>query len=302
MNPIELSAEKIINTYYRLFVQQGINVSPVSKSAYNYEVTVSRSNEKLKIQVYFGKRGNKVILQGNKESKLYQKVSEIVFGPKLFDANDELSEPENYIGTDESGKGDYFGPLVIAGVFADKNMISLLKKAGVRDSKELGDSAIKKIAYEIKEIVGNGYDIIMISPEKYNELYEKFRNVNRLLGWAHAKVLENILLNYNAAEAISDKFGDESYIRNSLQEKGKNILLHQITKAEKYTAVAAASILARDKFNDWFEKKNRELKIQLPKGASSGVEQTAASVKKIFGGEIMNKLVKLHFKTTQKIL
>lgn len=302
MNPIELSAEKIINTYYRLFVQQGINVSPVSKSAYNYEVTVSRSNEKLKVQVYFGKKGNRVVLQGNKESKLYQKVSEIVFGPKLFDANDELSEPGNYIGTDESGKGDYFGPLVIAGVFADKNMISLLKKAGVRDSKELGDSAIKKIAYEIKEIVGNGYDIIMISPEKYNELYEKFRNVNRLLGWAHAKVLENILLNYYAAEAISDKFGDESYIRNSLQEKGKNILLHQITKAEKYTAVAAASILARDKFNDWFEKKNRELKIQLPKGASSGVEQTAASVKKIFGGEIMNKLVKLHFKTTQKIL
>ncbi len=303
MDSIELSAENIIKNYSHLLAQQGLRVSAISKLTYNYEVVVSHVNEKLKLQVYFGKKGNKIVLQGNKESKFYQKVNEIVFGPGLFEeTSNELSEPENYIGTDESGKGDYFGPLIIAGVCVNKDSIPLLKKAGVRDSKEVNDKAIKKISSEIKKITGNAYNLVVISPEKYNELYEKFKNVNKLLGWAHAKVLENILLNYKVHEAISDKFGDESYIRNSLQEKGKNILLHQITKAEKYTAVAAASILARDKFNDWFEKKNIELKILLPKGASIQVQETALKLKKIYGEEILNKFVKLHFKTSQKIL
>ena len=86
--------------------------------------------------------------------------------------------------------------------------------------------------------------------------------MNRILGWAHAKVIENLLENQiNVEEAISDKFGDEKYIYTSLQEKGKNITLHQVTKAERYTAVAAASILARDRFNSWFRHEKAKIGI-----------------------------------------
>jgi ribonuclease HIII len=300
---LEQSAERIIKDYVHLVKGEGIISGAISKGPYNYEVTLSEGKNNLKLQVYFGKKGNKVVLQGNKESQFYQSVKEIIFGPDLFETNaDKLSEPENYVGTDESGKGDYFGPLVIAGVFVDNESIAALKKTGVRDSKEIkSDTTINTISKEIKKIAGNRYSIVVIFPEKYNELYNNFRNVNRLLGWGHAKVLENILNKQEAAEAISDKFGDESFIRNSLQEKGKKIILHQLTKAERYTAVAAASILARDKFNEWFEVKNKELNFQLPKGASNQVEKAAKELKMLYGEEFLKRIAKLHFKTSKKI-
>ena len=304
MNSIEQSAEKIIKDYVSLLKKEGALATDISKASYNYEVGLSDGQNNLKLQVYFGKKGNKVVLQGNKETEFYQRVNEIIFGPELFKVDTtELSEPESYIGTDESGKGDYFGPLIIAGVFVNKNTLSLLRRAGVKDSKEINsDYSIRALSSEIKKIIGNSFSLVVVSPEKYNDLYKNFRNVNKLLGWGHARVLENILKGQEAPEAISDKFGDESYIKNSLQEKGKNIILHQITKAERYTAVAAASILARDKFNDWFEKKSKELNFQIPKGASEQVEIAAKKLKALYGEEILQKYVKLHFKTSKKIL
>ena len=133
-------------------------------------------------------------------------------------------------------------------------------------------------------------------------MYDKIGNVNRILGWAHAKVLENLLEECNAQEAISDKFGDESLIKNALQTKGKNILLHQLTKAERFTGVAAASILAREKFCEWFEHQNKILEIPLPKGASVEVEKAAALIKRKYGEGKLKELAKIHFKTTKKIV
>jgi ribonuclease HIII len=303
VNSLDQAAERIIKEYVHLLKEDGVTTSKIIKGTYNYETVLSKGKNNVKLQVYFGKKGNKVVLQGNKESDFYQEVDGIIFGPGLFKASiDELSEPENYIGTDESGKGDYFGPLVIAGVYVNNESIVALKKAGVRDSKEIkSDTTIKTTSREIKKIVGNRYSLVVILPEKYNELYKNFRNVNRLLGWGHAKVLENILDKQEATEAISDKFGDEGFIRNSLQEKGRKITLHQLTRAERYTAVAAASILARDRFNDWFAERNKELNFQLPKGASNQVEEAAREIKSLYGEELLKKIAKLHFKTSKKI-
>ncbi len=302
MNLIQQKAESIIKEYRKVAESYGLSVSTITKAAYNYESVVSDGKDKVKLQVYFGKKGNKVVLQGNKELDLYKKLRELVFGEDLFsNGTTEIKEPEIYIGTDESGKGDYFGPLIIAGVFVNGETIRKLRIAGVRDSKDLNETAIRKTAAEIKKIISEAYNIITITPEKYNELYLNFKNVNKLLGWGHAKVLENILEKFPAAEAISDKFGNERYIKDSLQKEGKNLNLVQVTKAERFTAVAAASILARDKFNEWFEKKNKELKVQLPKGASSAVEQKAVELKNMFGREFLLNLVKLHFKTSKKI-
>jgi ribonuclease HIII len=303
VNSLEQSAERIIKDYVELFQREGIIIGEKSRGPYNYAVKLSEGKTNLTLLVYFSKKRNKVVLQGNKESQFYQRVHEIIFGPGLFKVDtDKLLEPDNYIGTDESGKGDYFGPLVIAGVFVNNDSITALKKAGVRDSKEIkSDQTIKTISREIKKIVGNGYSLVGIHPEKYNELYKDFRNVNKLLGWGHARVLENILNKQEAAEAISDKFGNESYIRNSLQDKGRSIILHQFTHAERYTAVAAASILARDRFNEWFEEKNKELNFQLPKGASNQVKEAAKELKSRYGEDFLRRIAKIHFKTSKKI-
>ena len=302
MISFEKSAEKIISEFSKLLTENGYSVSAPEKAQYNFEISVSGERERVKLLVYFGKKGNKTVLQGNSESPIYNRVHGLVFGETLFaDERSEIEEPESYIGTDESGKGDYFGPLVVAGVYAGNETLQQLKKVGVKDSKLLTDNVINSLASEIKKIVGDKYSIVIINPAKYNELYRKIGNVNKLLGWAHARVLENILEQHSASEAISDKFGDEKLIKDSLQSKGREITLRQFTKAEKYTAVAAASILARERVNSWFDITNKKLNIIIPKGASSKVEETALKIKSLHGKEKMEELVKLHFKTTKKI-
>lgn len=298
---IKESAKKIVESYSAILKEQAYLVSAPVLNDYNYELTVQNGAGKLKILVYFGKNGNKTVIQGNKDSQLYIDINNLLFTNKIENTQFESPEPLHYIGTDESGKGDYFGPLVVAGVIVDNNSFAQLKKIGVKDSKLLSDDAIKKLAPQIKNIVGDKYNIIVITPKTYNTLHAKMKNVNKILGWAHAKVIENLLEKENVANAISDKFGDERLIQSQLQEKGKKINLMQFTKAEKYTAVAAASILARNRFSEWFVSQSENNNLVLPKGASKIVDTTLRYIKEKFGVAYLNDIAKVHFKTTNKL-
>jgi ribonuclease HIII len=298
----EQSAKLLLENHLNKIKKSGFKTTEPQKAQYNFQAGIKGLDGSIKVLVFFSKKGNKVVLQGNKELQLYQKVYNLIFGERLFSSvKSTLTEPKIYIGTDESGKGDYFGPLVIAAVFTNPSFSNKLKEIGVKDSKELTDQSISIIAAKIKKLEGCVFDVIVISPEKYNILYDKMGNLNKLLGWAHAKAIENVLDVKIAPEAISDKFGNEKYIHSSLQEKGKEIKLHQVTKAEKFTAVAAASILARDSFAKWFYRVKKQMNIQLPKGASQKVEEKAKYIKRQLGDEVLGKLVKLHFKTTKRL-
>jgi ribonuclease HIII len=190
---------------------------------------------------------------------------------------------------------------VIAGVYITSETGKYLRSLGVRDSKELNDSQIKNLANEIKNRSDILFDVVLISPEKYNLLYDKMGNLNKLMGWAHARVIENLLNKCDAGEVISDKFGNEKLIIDALQQKGREINLKQVTKAEKFTAVAAASIIAREAVIDWFQVQSRKFNIFIPKGSSEEVERSAKKIVEGYGEKILIKLVKLHFKTSRKI-
>jgi ribonuclease HIII len=204
------------------------------------------------------------------------------------------------IGIDESGKGDYFGPLVIAAVFVDATTQDELTLMNVRDSKKLSDGRILDMAPDIRTICP--YSIIAIGPQRYNELYAKIRNLNRLLAWGHAKALETLLDRVSCGRAIADQFGDERLILNALQEKGRTIVLEQRHKAESDLAVAAASILARAEFLLRLKRLSEEIGTTLPKGASPAVELAGRMIVKKHGEERLGSVAKLHFKTTQSVL
>ena len=205
------------------------------------------------------------------------------------------------IGIDESGKGDYFGPLVIAAVFVDATTQGELRLMEVRDSKKLSDGRVLEMAPDIKTICP--HSVIAIGPQKYNELYAKIKNLNRLLAWGHAKALETLLERGITCErAISDQFGDERLILSALQEKGKKIVLEQRTKAESDLAVAAASVLARAEFLLRLKRLSGEVGTTLPKGASPAVELAAKMIIKKHGQERLGSVAKLHFKTTKAVL
>lgn len=204
------------------------------------------------------------------------------------------------IGIDESGKGDYFGPLVITAVFVDATTQGELRLMQVRDSKKISDGRILEMAPDIKTICP--HSVIAIGPQRYNELYEKIRNLNRLLAWGHAKALETLLERVTCERAISDQFGDERLILNVLQEKGRKIVLEQRTKAESDLAVAAASILARAEFLLRLKRLSSEVGTTLPKGASPAVDLAAKMIIKKHGQERLGSVAKLHFKTTKAVI
>src|SRR5574344_1218137 len=151
-----------------------------------------------------------------------------------------------YIGTDESGKGDFFGPLVVEGVLVTEQNKKLFINLGIKDSKKLTDEKILKLSNEIKK--NAPFSIVTINNEKYNELYAKFKNLNKLLAWGHARVIENLLEKNTCEYALADKFGDESLIKSALMTKGRTIRLEQTVRAESDIAVAAASVMARAAF------------------------------------------------------
>ena len=214
--------------------------------------------------------------------------------------------PLPHIGTDESGKGDYFGPMVVAGVWIDESAAARLQTIGVRDSKLLSDRRCQELAEEIR-IVCNGQSVeVELPPERYNELYDQFKkerkNLNHLLAWGHARAIESLLGKNPCSYAVADQFGNERFILSKLMEKGRKLQLIQTPKAERYTSVAAASVLARDRFLSRMEKLSQEYGILLPKGASDRVIQPALDIIKKRGIDELKKVAKLHHKTTQQIL
>jgi len=210
----------------------------------------------------------------------------------------ESMDKRTRIGVDEAGKGDYFGPLCVAGIAADEKILPILLELGIRDSKDLTDKQIRKIAPQIVTKVPNY--IIRLKPQKYNELYASFRNLNTLLAWCHATVIEH--LHSHAPIAIVDKFAHERVVETALRKKNLPIKVEQRTKAESDIVVASASILARWAFIEEMDTMSKELNITLPKGSSRAVVQKAKQAVHEYGEDILKSIAKMHFKITHEII
>lgn len=205
-----------------------------------------------------------------------------------------------HIGIDESGKGDFFGPLCVAGVFAGEEQIAKLLSIGVKDSKNLSDDAIRRIAPKIQTICQ--HHIVKINPAKYNEIYANFRNLNKLLGWAHATTIEQLVERTGCLNVTIDQFADESVVITALKRKQLKLELTQRHRAEEDVVVAAASILARYAFIEGLKKLSDQAGIVLPKGASAATINAGKRVYEKFGKEGLGQYGKLHFKTIDSII
>lgn len=205
----------------------------------------------------------------------------------------------SHIGIDESGKGDYFGPLVIAGAYVQKENLGKLVDWGVKDSKKLSSKMVEKLSKMIKGICP--FSLVVIGPERYNALYEKIKNLNRLLAWGHARTIENLLSKVDCDSVVLDQFGGKHLVLNALMEKGKKVNIQQMHHGEQDLAVAAASILARQEFLDRMAELSQAAGLEIPRGAGARVEEVARTLFEKMGRETFSKWVKIHFKITQKI-
>jgi ribonuclease HIII len=209
-----------------------------------------------------------------------------------------------HIGVDESGKGDFFGPLVIAAAYTDESLSKTMQEMGVRDSKKItSDAKTLELARDIRKLLGNRFSLISIGPAKYNQLYTRIRSVNSLLAWGHARAIENLLEVVPACpRAVSDQFGSKEQVKRALMQKGRKIDLVQRHRAESDIAVAAASILAREGFLLGLRKLGETYALKLPKGASDLVQAAAVELVRQHTPAALLQAAKCHFKTTDTVL
>lgn len=288
-----------------------MNVSDFVSINYGLQFTASTFNWSGVIRIYQNKKGVVKIDYSQLGTGDNATRIKTLIGGDLTPTSPYTSNKKNValeypiIGTDESGKGDYFGPLVSAGAYVDERSARDLTAYGVKDSKDLADSRILELAPKIVQTCEGYLSVIEISPDRYNDLYEQFtregKNLNTLLAWGHAKAIEEILSKVDCKIALADQFADESFILSKLQERGRGIRLVQMHKAEQNIAVAAASILARARFLLKLSRLSDEYKIELPKGASGKVIETAKKFIDMHGKEKLRNVAKLHFRITKDI-
>lgn len=277
----------------------GFIIDSYKEINYGIQFRIILGKRNAAVRIYSGKKGIRLDLSQIRDEEMLNKVKSCIYGFEDESQSGEHRDPEKLIGTDESGKGDYFGPLVVAGVYVDGSTSHELRALGVDDSKKLTDRQIRSMAPAIKDMCP--YSVIIMEDEKYNELYCKIKNLNKLLAWGHAEAIEDILKFVDCSSALSDQFGDPGLIENALMEKGKQISLEQRPRAEENIAVAAASVLARYEFISNMDKIADRYKFEFPKGASSMVVDAGANFIRKYGIEELKKVAKLHFKITEDL-
>jgi len=259
-----------------------------------------------KVSVVFYESG-KLVVQG----KGTQEFVEFVMEPEILKqarlGYEAVLNPDMLIprlGVDESGKGDFFGPLCVAGVYVNEDVVKAWQDKGIRDSKNISsDRRISELADVIRKTPGCVHTVVPIGNEAYNRLYEKMRSVNTLLAWGHARVIENLMskqaqMKPPPTRAISDQFASsKDVVAKALMQQGRTIELLQRHKAEEDLAVAAASILARDEFVQRLKRLEKEFQMPLPKGASAAVDAAAKAFVEKHGAENLAKVAKMHFRT-----
>ncbi len=271
------------------------------------EVPYARfAGTKEKLNVVFYESG-KLVVQG----KGTQEFVEFVLEPQILQEaklgyetvlNPDLLLPR--FGVDESGKGDFFGPLCVAGVYVNERIIAAWRDAGIRDSKNISsDKRMRELAEMIQDTPGCVTSVVPIGNEAYNRLYAKMRSVNTLLAWGHARVIENLMgqkhrMQPAPVRAISDQFAkSKDVVGKALMSLGREIELVQRHKAEEDIAVAAASILARHEFVSRLGAMEKQFAMKFPKGASAAVDAAAKEFIAKHGLENLAKVSKTHFRT-----
>lgn len=205
------------------------------------------------------------------------------------------------IGSDETGTGDYLGPIVVTAAYVKKDDISFLENLGVKDSKKMNDEYILKIAPEIIKKIP--YSSIVLKNEDYNKKHSETMNINKMKAILHNKVLLELTKKYEYDYVVVDEFAKPyTYYRylNEVPNVQRNITF--ITHAEDTCmSVACGAIISRYILLKEFEKLSKELGINIPKGAGPKVDEVGVKIVKKYGFDILDRISKKDFKNTEKI-
>jgi len=308
-------AEKTLTSYTCKLTEQQAAQLEAYLLAHDYEMRevphtrFAGHRDKLNVNYY---TSGKLLMQG----KGTREFVEFVLEPEILkearlgyeaEINPDFIRPR--LGVDESGKGDFFGPLVVAAVYVNEAVVRHWQEQGIKDSKRVtSDKRIAELAKIIRNTPGCIWSVVPIGPESYNRMHAKMRTVNKILAWGHARVIENLLerrseMNPVPERAISDQFArSKSTVADALMELGRGLELIQRHKAEEDLAVAGASILARDVFVQKMAELSEKSGVSLPKGGGKLVDEVAKKLVNTGGEKALNQIAKIHFRNASRAL
>ena len=300
-------AEQLLEEITLRCTAAGLPVGPTERKQWNVEAGVGEGPQAVKVLVYFNAKGSLTPKVQGKASPLRELVEMQLHGDTPLASAFLPADVRTWIGVDESGKGDYFGPMVAAGVLVTEATLDGLRPLLLRDSKELAAERIKRAAAEIRRVCEGAIAVVTVLPERYNEVMAGTsfgKNSQRILAWMHARCIVDLLEKHDGVRhAVCDKFAHESVIGRALLTRGRTIRVHQHVRAEADPAVAAASIIARDEFTRRMAQLESTAGCRLPLGASDerGILEAARHIVAGEGPGGLKKYAKLHFKTTEKM-
>lgn len=307
---MEKAIEQVLADLLGRLAQSGVRVEEQASLQYGWQLRLALQDEKAVLNIYYSsKKGISLVLGGKTNTQLRSILQEITnkyTSQKVAQTPEAKHSWEDWIGSDESGKGDYFGPLVVCSFRADKDVEKRLWKLGVMDSKLLKDHQIKDIARKIYQEFGGRMNGILLKPMTYNRIIEDMknqgRNLNDLLAWQHFKVLTQMLVTKKAPEGILvDQFSPGKRVFKLFQAKEPDYKVVERPGAESDIAVAAASILARFQYISSMAEMSKKYKIDFALGASAKVDGIARDFVKKYGKERLGEVAKLHFKNTTRV-
>lgn len=246
----------------------------------------------LTVQAY---TSGKLVVQGKGKESFIEFFLEPFLGDFSYSLKKVAPSGPAHIGGDESGKGDFFGPLCVAAAYVPTEAYPNLHKLGIQDSKRITDKKILTLKVAIEKVAT--YEVITLMPHKYNELYARFKNLNTLLAWAHSAAVHSVVEKVGPVPVLIDQFAYAHVLESAFKRKQLNVPLTQKTKAESDLSVACASILARAAFIQSLEGLSKQAGLVLPKGASVEVVRAAKTLVEQKGKGALSTFAKLHFKT-----
>ena len=308
------SFTEVVRKFKDTVARAGLLTGQEKEVPYGRRIEVTDASAMVPVTLYEGKKGFSMVV-GGKACGLKLNI-ETLFSIAPAPVAEPAGKPYGFeelegfeagwIGTDESGKGDVFGPLVVAAVAVNPQTAAALQSAGVKDCKQLSDKKVTELAAKIRQISAGRFQELVLFPTRYNSLYQTMKgegkNLNHLLAWAHARVIEDTLQLAPCKFAITDKFADVRFVESKLMARGRDIVLIQKTHAEQNIAVAAASVLARDSFLKGLGMLSKRYGLDFPKGAGAPV---AAAINRFIaeqGKAALSDVGKVHFKTFEGVL
>ena len=287
-----------------LLEDSGAYISFIRHIDHGVQYRVTRGPESVIVNVYSSGK----ISTGGKASSLRDIVENWRLAQTNAVANVHTAiaatEPDSTprVGTDEAGKGDYFGPLVVAGVrILGAEIAEKLHSVGARDSKTLSVLGAVNVARRILTSAGPENTRVVVLPPKEYEVrrHAADNNVNKLLAQVNVQIFEE-LESEEVKLFVIDEFGKAA--RSCVEPwlpSGVRLVVRP--GAEDDVAVAAASVLARARYLEEMDALSEEIGFELPRGATH-VLGAARRVAEQHGLEGLEEVAKVHFSTTARVL